>query len=226
MVTPNGGNGLEVNIGYHGNVPPDSAAQIAALEAEIGRLRGVVTTSSVAVPAGPLKLNLGCGLHRMEGFVGVDIRKTEVAEVVCDLATERWPWADGSVDEVHCAHMFEHVPRLARLHFMNELYRVLKQGGKATIVTPHWASGRAYGDLTHEWPPVAPFFYAYLNKAWRAKNALHTEDAYKCDFDVTHGYTTNPAKCTGMNDERAKYAVENLIDCADDMIATLVKAVR
>src|SRR3989304_3239050 len=66
-----------------------------------------------------------------------------------------WPWANDSVSEVHCSHTLEHFERRERVHVMNELYRVLIPGGKATIIVPHWASNRSYGDMTHCWPPVS-----------------------------------------------------------------------
>lgn len=215
-------NGLEVKIGYRGDTPPTAAEQIAAFEEEIARLRG---PSAPGAPAGPLLLDLGCGGKKKDGHVGVDVRKTPAVDVVCDLARERWPWADSTVDGVYCSHMLEHVPRMERVHFCNELWRVLKPGAQAQIVTPHWASPRAYGDVTHEWPPVTPWFWPYLNKEWRKLNGSHQDGMFDCDFDTTHGFSSAP-RLNGMNADRVRYAVENFVDAADDMIATLVKAVR
>lgn len=207
---------LEVKVGYRGDAPPSAAEQVVALEAEIARLRA----APVAAPAVPLRLDLGCGSTPKEGFIGVDVRQFGNVGVVCDLAKQPWPWADSSVDEVHCSHMLEHVPRLERIHFVNELWRVLKPGAKATIITPHWASVRAYADVTHEWPPVVPMFWAYLDAEWR-KTTPHL-DSIKCDFHTTHGFAS-ASRLAGQNPERLRYAAENLIDGADDMIATLTK---
>src|SRR4029450_1928126 len=94
---------------------------------------------------------------------------------------------DGSVEEAHASHFVEHLNATQRIHFVNELYRVLIPGAKCQIIVPSWSSCRAYGDLTHQWPPISEFWFYYLSKDWRAQNAPHN-DFYQCDFDVTWGY--------------------------------------
>src|SRR4030042_4794091 len=95
-----------------------------------------------------MKLDLGCGKNKREGFIGVDVRAFDGVDQVIDLSAP-WPWEDNSVDEVNCSHMVEHLKAEERIHFVNELFRVMKQSAKCTIIVPHWASCRAYGDLTH-----------------------------------------------------------------------------
>jgi hypothetical protein len=108
---------------------------------------------------------------------------------------------DSSVEEVHCSHFLEHLEhnqaKPERVRFMNELWRVLVPGGHATIITPHWASHRAYGDFTHADKPVSEMFYSYLDKSWRAENApdndaQYNPDGYTCDFEWQVGYTMHP----------------------------------
>ena len=105
------------------------------------------TAELAEVPA-PLKLDLGCGKNPKEGFEGVDSRDFGQPHTL-DLR-KPWPWADGSVEEAHSSHFVEHLTGAERIHFVNELHRVLVPGGKAQIIVPHWASCRAYGDLTHQ----------------------------------------------------------------------------
>lgn len=59
-----------------------------------------------------LKIDLGCGKNKQAGFIGVDQYKMDGVDVVCNLASDRWPWADGSVSEVHCSHFLEHLTNL------------------------------------------------------------------------------------------------------------------
>lgn len=193
------------------------------------------TIVDLAKAPGPLRLDLGCGKNKREGFTGVDVRPFPGVDVQCDLAQpddrlpfagqsqiyRRWPWEDSSVDEVHCSHMLEHVKREARPHFFNELFRVLKPGGKATFITPHWASCRAYGDVTHEWPPVSEFFWLYLDKGWREVNAPHN-DEYTCDFVTTYGYSP-AAWLVGRNPEYVQEALTKFKEAAQDMQSTCVK---
>lgn len=186
-----------------------------------------------------MKLDFGCGPNKREGFLGVDSRPFDgKVDVVLDLAAKRiestpngvggfieqasfvpWPWEDNSVDEAHSAHFVEHLNAQERIHFVNELYRILKPGGKCQIIVPHWASCRAYGDLTHQWPPVSEFWFYYLAKDWRAANAPHN-DGYICDFEATWGYSFHPAMMV-RNQEFQQFAMQFYKEAAQDIICTL-----
>lgn len=173
-----------------------------------------------------MKLDIGCGTRKKDGFTGVDSIAFEGVDVVADLKA-RWPFEDSSVDEVHASHVIEHFTGVERIHIVNELYRVMKPGAKATIITPHWSSCRAYGDPTHCWPPVSEFWFYYLDKKWRASQAPHTDaehmaGGYACDFEATWGY--------GIHREvelRAKdfqdFAVQFYKEAVQDIHATLTR---
>jgi hypothetical protein len=173
-----------------------------------------------------LKLDLGCGKHKKEGFLGVDQRAFEGVDMVTDLKTV-WPWADGSVEEIHMSHVLEHFTGPERVHIFNEMYRVLVKDGKATITTPHWCSNRAYGDFTHQWPPVSEMLYFYLSKKWRHENAPDNDiewnpAGYRCNFEVTMGHTIH-AEFVTKHQERQMYALSFYKEAAQDLIATMVK---
>lgn len=178
------------------------------------------TAKKLKAADAPIRLDFGCGKHKREGFTGVDVRPFEGVDVVFDLA-QSWPWDDGSVTEAHASHFVEHLTGDQRIHFVNELYRVLKPGGTCQIIVPHWASCRAYGDLTHQWPPVSEFWFYYLSKAWREVNAPHN-DAYTCDFDATWGYAVRQDLLT-RHPEHQQFAIANYKEAAQDLIATVTK---
>lgn len=167
-----------------------------------------------------MKLDFGCGKNKKEGFVGVDNIPFEGVDQVVDL-TGPWPWEDNSVEEAHCSHFIEHLDAKERIHFVNELFRVLVPGGKCLVIVPNWSSSRAYGDLTHKWPPVSEFWFYYLNTAWREVNAPHNQD-YKCNFDVTWGYALHPS-IQMRNQEYQQHALTFFKEAAQDTIATFVK---
>lgn len=114
-----------------------------------------------------IKLDLGCGNNKKQPdadqipWIGVDSISFPAVDVVLDLCEKNkskkgtedtfksWPWEDNSVDEIHCSHFIEHLYPEERVNFVNEVYRILKPGAKAQIIAPHWASARAYGDMTH-----------------------------------------------------------------------------
>jgi hypothetical protein len=173
-----------------------------------------------------LRIDLGCGPNKREGFIGADSIAFPNVDIVTDL-TETWPWSDESVDEAHASHFIEHLNALQRIHFVNELYRVLKKDAKATIIAPHWASCRAYGDPTHVFPPVCEFWFYYLQKTWRMQNAPHTDvqhmkGGFACDFESTWGYNMHPL-LVPRNQEYQTYAVSWYKEAAQDIAATLTK---
>jgi hypothetical protein len=176
-----------------------------------------------------LALDIGCGKNKKEGFIGVDQYAMDGVDIVLQLGFGKWPWEDNSVEEAHSSHFVEHLTASERVHFYNELCRVLKPGAKATIITPHWASNRAYGDPTHMWPPVAEMSFYYLSEDWRATQAPHTDIkwndlGYSCNFEATWGYGMHPSLTT-RNQEYQSFAMQFYKEACQDMYATLTKKV-
>jgi SAM-dependent methyltransferase len=176
----------------------------------------------------PLKLDFGCGKNKREGFVGVDQYKFDGVDHVLNAGKDPFPFDDSSVDEAHSSHFVEHLTPVERCHFFNELWRVLKPGAQATIITPHWSNARAYGDPTHQWPAISEWFYLYLNRDWRSANAPHSDaenwaSGYKCNFEGGCVTTVNPQhpELMGKNPEAQNYATRNFINVNVDAYATL-----
>lgn len=174
-----------------------------------------------------LKLDFGCGPNKREGFTGVDRTRFAGVDQVVDLTQFPYPWEDNSITEAHASHFVEHLTASQRCGFVNELYRILVPGGTCQIIVPHWASCRAYGDPTHQWPPVSEFWFYYLSKEWRAANAPHTEkptlpDGFDCDFQATWGYSLR-GDLTVRSQEYQQMAVQNYKEVCQDIVATLTK---
>lgn len=177
------------------------------------------------VDALPLKLDIGCGKSKKPGFLGVDAIAFVGVDLVHDMR-QPWPWADNSVDEVHCSHFVEHLTNVERIHFWNELGRVMKPAGKtpdkifARIICPHWSNSCAYGDPTHQWPPMSDWAVYYLNKNWRDANAPHVP--ITCDFDFVVGGSWDPW-LEVRNQETKMFAMNRYINSYRDLIITLTK---
>lgn len=169
-----------------------------------------------------IKLDLGCGPNKREGFTGVDIAQFDgKVDVVIDLS-KKWPWKDCSVSEAVTSHFIEHLDAGERIHFINELYRVLKPEAKCQVTVPHWASQRAYGDLTHKWPPVSEFWFYYLSKEWRKANAPHSKYADEVNFEVTWGYSVLP-QIMARTQEYQQNAIQFYKEACTDIIAAMVR---
>lgn len=170
---------------------------------------------------GQVLLDLGSGRTKEAGWSSVDVHADFKPDVVCDLGLAAWPWAANSVDGARASHFVEHLTPPQRIHFANELWRVLKPGAQCTITTPHYASARAYGDLTHQWPPVTAWWYLYLGKEWREREAPHNV-GYKCNFEHGWGHAI-PQHWLPRNDDFRVFAMQNFVEGAGDLIATVTK---
>jgi len=171
----------------------------------------------------PLRLDLGCGRNKQEGFTGVDLYAPD-ADVKLDLFKFPWPWKDGTVDEIFASHFVEHIPQTIRWRFFEECWRVMKLDATMRIIVPSWKSERAFGDMTHCFPPVTAMFFFYLNKRWREANKL-TYGAYdlKCHFEHQAGPTQLMGDFGSRNHEVQTFACTHYLESYLDMWATLTK---
>lgn len=176
---------------------------------------------SQVVESTELRLNLGCGQTKLDGWTGIDISPNSGADIIHDLTVVPWPFDSESVTEVQAAHFLEHLTGAQRMDFMNELWRILKPEGTATIVTPYGGSYRAFQDPTHQWPPIVEASYLYFNRKWREENQLDHYPIH-CDFDFTYGYQIdNPWASRAQ--EAKDFALRHYVNVAADLHVVLTK---
>jgi Methyltransferase domain len=136
-----------------------------------------------------MKLNLGCGLNKLPGYVNVD--KAGDPDVRHDLERFPWPWADNVFEEVYANHVLEHLGRDADVFIgvMKELYRVCRPGATVRIIVPHPRNDDFLSDPTHV-RPITPLmmqlFSRRLNVEWQARNAANSPLAlyHGVDFEL------------------------------------------
>ena len=175
----------------------------------------------------PIRIDIGCGKNKKPEFIGVDQYPMEGVDIVMNIADDEWPWEGSSVSEVNCSHFLEHLTGLERVRFFNKLHRVLMPGAKALLVVPHWASNRAYGDFTHQWPPVSEMLFYYINKTWRESQAPHNDirwnpEGYCCHFEATWGYSLHP-EILLKNAQAQQFAIQFYKEACQDQVITLTK---
>jgi SAM-dependent methyltransferase len=106
------------------------------------------------------RLNLGSGGQPREGFVNVDLNPhAPGVDFVHDLDDHPWPFASESASEVVMEQCLEHLRDRNRA--MKEIYRVLRPGGVARIIVPHFTWQLAYADPTHRHFFAYPTFFYY-----------------------------------------------------------------
>jgi len=95
-----------------------------------------------------MRLNLGCGFRKIEGYVNIDARKEVKPDKVLDV-TKGLPYDDDSVDEVRAYDFLEHIPIGKTVFVISEIWRVLKPEGKLEHFTPTTDGRGAFQDPTH-----------------------------------------------------------------------------
>jgi len=101
--------------------------------------------------AKPIRLNLGCGFRRVDNpeWINIDMRPETNPDLVLDV-TKGLPHEDNSVEEVRAFDFLEHVPLGQTVPLMEEIYRVLKPGGKFEHFTPSTDGRGAFQDPHHK----------------------------------------------------------------------------
>ncbi len=123
-------------------------------------------------------LDIGCGKKKIktrnkkDRIIGLDLVKTSDADIVWDLEKLPWPLKDNEFDLVIATHILEHLSNI--VGSMEEIWRILKRGGKLRVVVLYHSSPGANTDPTHK-----------INFAYRSLNYFLKID-YNFDF-----YTKN-----------------------------------
>jgi predicted SAM-dependent methyltransferase len=142
-----------------------------------------------------MKLDIGCGTSKKEGFLGVDILELPDVNVVHDLNVFPYPFKDSEVDEIWMDQVLEHLNE--PLKVIEELYRICKNGASITIGVPYFRSFYATIDPTHKnffgihwfdyFDPKSPFCQRYqyskvrfninkieFDREWVKKSFIHS----------------------------------------------------
>jgi SAM-dependent methyltransferase len=100
----------------------------------------------------PLRLHIGSGQTRIDGFVNID--QIQSSDLCLDLNLNRLPFEDNSVDCVFSYHALEHFENY--LFVLGEIWRVMQHGARLLIQVP-------YVTLS-EYNLVNPYHKQYFNE--------------------------------------------------------------
>lgn len=126
-----------------------------------------------------MKLNLGCGMNRREGWHNVDNSPVCEPDQVWDLDTTPWPWPESSVEEFLFNHSLEHMGRDTKTFFaiLSEIYRVGRPEAVVSINVPHPRHDNFMHDPTHVravTPEMLMLFDKQKNEAWVRAGAANS----------------------------------------------------
>lgn len=111
-----------------------------------GKILENIKTDIIQKNSEQIKVDLGCGSRKNQGFIGVDIYPWPGVDLVADL-TKKFPFPDNTVDEIIAYDCLEHLPNI--IHTMNEIWRICKPGATVDILVPSTDGRGAFQDPTH-----------------------------------------------------------------------------
>lgn len=121
----------------------------------------------------PWRLDIGCGMRKRPGFVGLDLSSASAADVRCNLE-EGLPFLDGTFEEIWMSHVFEHLEDTVGM--MGDIWRVMRESGKVEMRGPHFSSPHlVWGDPTHRRGLSLATFRCFTPECgWYVSNARFT----------------------------------------------------
>lgn len=81
-----------------------------------------------------MKVDIGCGGNKKEGFLGVDISPGDQVDFVMDV--QKLEFESDSIDEIFSRRCIQHVEDDKKA--FREIFRVLKPGGMFTLEVASW----------------------------------------------------------------------------------------
>lgn len=124
-------------------------------------------------------IDLGCGLNKHEGAIGVDNVKLDGVDVVHNLLDFPYPFQTSSADKIIISHVLEHFFLEDIIKIFNEVGRILKKDGSLIISVPHAFSVGALEDPGHK------TFFTYETLYFFTKKHFAS---YRKDFCLQHNW--------------------------------------
>lgn len=139
-----------------------------------------------------MKINLGSGYKRYEGFVNVDDDPLVKPDYIVQLddVNIKLPFEDNSISEIKAEHILEHIGD-GFIPLMKELYRVAEHGCILDIIVPHHQHDVFYGDPTHKRPITVPVMYMFSKKYCDSHIKTYNSSSgmankYDIDWEMVH----------------------------------------
>lgn len=136
-----------------------------------------------------MKLNLGCGYNKRDGYVNVDMSRRCNPDIVMNLEhmDSWWQFADDSVDDICADNILEHLAPnpMDFVAIIKQMYRISKDGAEWYVSVPHHRCDNQFDDFTHVrilTPKTFKMFDQNVNVA-SIENGL-SDSVYGLDFGI------------------------------------------
>jgi len=108
-------------------------------------------------------LDLGCGLRKRKGYIGVDTRKLDGVDIVCDVG-DGLLFREDSIDGIYSNFLFERIRDTSWL--FKEIYRVCNNRAVILFSVPYYQSVTQYKDPTHKAIIVPEMIRFFTDDKW------------------------------------------------------------
>jgi ubiquinone/menaquinone biosynthesis C-methylase UbiE len=135
-----------------------------------------------------LKINIGSGYEKIEGFVTIDYDANTNPDYCVNIEKDKLPFDDNTVEFVLAHHVLEHLGE-GYFHALQEIYRVCKHGAIIDIQVPHPRHDGFIADPTHR-RPITPLGLQLFSKKYnelckkRNLSASTLGTFFNVDFDI------------------------------------------
>ncbi len=180
-----------------------------------------------------MRLNLGCGVNKLDGYINVDKFDYGKPDIVMDLEQTPWHFPDDSVQEIVLHHTLEHLGKDAQTFFeiIKEIYRVCQNGALIEISVPHPRHDHFINDPTHV-RIITPALMGLFSKKnclkWQKMGAPNSPLALYLDVDFhIESFTINIEKKYLEQVSLGKLSEDDLMQMIDTFnnIATSYKII-
>jgi len=93
-------------------------------------------------------IDLGCGINKVKGSIGVDANTEVKPDIIHDLNSFPYPFTNNFADKIYLDNTLEHLENTIKV--MDEVYRILKLNAMCIISVPYFRSKYAFCDPTHK----------------------------------------------------------------------------
>lgn len=142
-----------------------------------------------------IRLDIGCGAAKQEGFVGLDARALPGVDIVWDVLRFPWPLPEECAILAMSSHLLEHIPPFQSDPKLLGVIQLL------------WDKGLVTKEEIQEYVGnynSTPQFIAFMNEVWRVMK-VGGQFAISVPHGHSEGFLQDPSHCNMMNEARWAY---------------------
>ena|GEM_PF-1294086 len=127
-----------------------------------------------------VKIELGCGKTKSEGYIGVDRYPMPGVDIVADM-NKKLPFQDEYADIVYASHSLEHLDDMQ--HIISEIFRISKDRAIIYILAPYASTSLNIANFYHKIQFNEDTFRLFSNE----KDCIVDKEIYYCPHSYEWG---------------------------------------